>query len=278
MIYLKYSLIFKQGDGVNMFKQRKLLKLFSASVLFVAIMAPVFSFGCVSRPGLISAELGQQVELRLGQAVNIAGEQLEIKFAEVIGDSRCPTGATCVWQGEVTCILEITYLGETYTKTITQPGLSAEMSADVFQEYEIDFSVLPYPELDKDIKTDDYRLQLLIEKAPLLTGGILVTFDVEGEEYKIFVENEETIADILAVERGESQATIPSGKIIGEPVFYNAPWSWHIDPVDIQMAEFTIEVCSGLPSHVENDLDYWVNTVGRFCPWSAEIVEIRDFR
>ncbi|UCG54121.1 MAG: hypothetical protein JSV32_05845 [Dehalococcoidia bacterium] len=113
---------------------------------------------------------------------------------------------------------------------------------------------------------------------PTLSGGILVTFDVEGEEYKILVKNEDTITDILALQKGESQAKIPSGKVLGEAVSYNAPWSWHIDPYDIHMAEFTIEVCSGLPSHVEEDLDYWVNTLGRFCPWSAEIVEIQDFR
>jgi hypothetical protein len=82
----------------------------------------------------------------------------------VVGDSRCPTGATCVWQGEVTCILEITYLDESYTKTITQPGLTQQMSTDVFQEYEINFNILPYPELDKEIKADEYRLQLVIDK------------------------------------------------------------------------------------------------------------------
>jgi len=111
-----------------------------------------------------------------------------------------------------------------------------------------------------------------------LSGGILVTFDVEGEEYKIFVKNEETITNMLALEKSESQAKIPSGKLIGEPVSYNTPWSWHIDPYDIHMAEFTIEACSGLPSHVENGLDYWVNTLGRFCPWSAVLVEIQDYR
>jgi hypothetical protein len=111
-----------------------------------------------------------------------------------------------------------------------------------------------------------------------LSGGILVTFDVLGEEYRIFVKNEETIADILALEKGESQAKIPNGKLVGESISYNNPWSWHIDPYDIEMAEFTIEVCDGLPSDVENDLNYWVNTLGRFCPWSAVLVEIRDYR
>ena len=80
------------------------------------------------------------------------------------GDSRCPTGATCVWEGEVTVVLEITYQGESFTKTITQPGLTSQMSTVMFQEYIIKFNILPYPELDKEIKADEYRLQLVIDK------------------------------------------------------------------------------------------------------------------
>jgi hypothetical protein len=261
-----------------MVKQKTFLRIFSASIIAVTVIMPLFSLGCNNQPEEISAELGHEFELKLGQTAAIEDEPIKIKLVEVVGDSRCPTGASCIWQGEVKCVLEITYLGELHAITITQPGLTQQNSTDVFQDYMISYNVTPYPEVFKEIQADEYRLLLTIDKTPLLSGGILVTFFVEGEEYKIFVENKETIEDIFAVERGESQATIPSGKIIGEPVFYNAPWSWHIDPMDIQMAEFTIEVCSGLPSHVENDLDYWVNTVGRFCPWSAEIVEIRDFR
>lgn len=40
------------------------------------------------------------------------------------------------------------------------------------------------------------------------------------------------------------------------------------------MAEVTIELCDGTPSLVEADLDYWLNAVGRFCPWSAELVSV----
>jgi hypothetical protein len=261
-----------------MAKQRRLLQIFSTAILIVAVMALAFSVGCDNQPEEISVELGEEFELKIGQTVSVEDEPIIIKFIEVAGDSRCPTGASCIWQGEVKCVLEINYFGELHTITITQPGLTQQNSTDVFQDYMISFNVTPYPEVSKEIQPDEYRLLLTVDKTPLLSGGILVTFFVEGEEYKIFVENEETIADILAVGRGESQAKIPSGKIIGEPVFYNEPWSWHIDPMDVHMAEFTIEVCSGLPSHVEDNLDYWVNTVGRFCPWSAEIVEIRDYR
>jgi hypothetical protein len=34
-----------------------------------------------------------------------------------------------------------------------------------------------------------------------------------------------------------------------------------------------IELCDGCPQMVEDDLDYWVETVGRFCPWSTRVLE-----
>ena len=83
------------------------------------------------------------------------------RLSLIVGVQR---GATCIWQGEVTCIIEITYFESLHRKTITQPGLTQEPSKDVFKEYSITFNVLPYPELEKDIKTNDYRLQLVIEK------------------------------------------------------------------------------------------------------------------
>ena len=39
-----------------------------------------------------------------------------------------------------------------------------------------------------------------------------------------------------------------------------------------------IELCDGTPSQVEGNLDYWVDTVQRFCHWSAQIVKIEDYR
>jgi hypothetical protein len=247
-------------------------------VLATIALACLLLLPCGCQAESLTASLGQETSLRLGQVVSIEGEQLEIEFVRVISDSRCPTGAQCVWQGEVNCLLRITHEDEVFEKTIVQPGLAQQPSLDIFQDYQLAFSVAPYPVVDEKINAGDYRLLLTVEAAEQLSGGILATFDVGGEEYSIFVTNPTAIADIFALQSGQSQANIPSGKIIPQPAAYNAPWSWHIDPEDIQMSEFTIEVCSGLPSHVENDLDYWANTVGRFCPWSAELVSIQDYR
>jgi hypothetical protein len=43
------------------------------------------------------------------------------------------------------------------------------------------------------------------------------------------------------------------------------------------MAEAAIELCGGLPSYVEENVDEFVDRVGRYCPWAAKLVELRDF-
>jgi hypothetical protein len=34
----------------------------------------------------------------------------------------------------------------------------------------------------------------------------------------------------------------------------------------------------GVPSYVEAHLDDWIANVGYFCPWSAELVALKDYR
>lgn len=52
----------------------------------------------------------------------------------------------------------------------------------------------------------------------------------------------------------------------------NNDWSWHFVPGEWDLVETSIEVCDGRPSAVEEDLDYWVDDVGRFCPWSSHVL------
>lgn len=52
---------------------------------------------------------------------------------------------------------------------------------------------------------------------------------------------------------------------------YNEHWNWHFVENRWNLAEISTEVCDGRPSFVEEDLDYWVDQVGRFCPWSSRV-------
>jgi hypothetical protein len=117
-----------------------------------------------------------------------------------------------------------------------------------------------------------------IPTEPVFKDGVLVTFDVNGERYSIFITNPETIEQVIALWNRQSSATIPSGRVVKGGVPYNEPWSWHIDSEDITMAENTIELCDGVPSYVEAHLDEWIADVGYFCPWSAELVALEDYR
>ena len=121
-----------------------------------------------------------------------------------------------------------------------------------------------------------------------LAGGVVATFRTQGtgpdgqpfdESFSVWVTNPQTIDDLFALEAGLSLATIPSGKFLRGPgkADHNAPYSWHLDPEDIQMAELAIEVCDGRPSIVETMVDDYV-ALGLYCPWGVTLDSIVDHR
>lgn len=110
--------------------------------------------------------------------------------------------------------------------------------------------------------------------------GLLATFDVSGELFRVWVTDPADVEQILALQDGASGANIPNGRILRGPGpgGYNLPWNWHLDPADIEMAEMTTEVCDGRPSYVQGHVDEFVDVVGRYCPWNAALVEVTDLR
>jgi hypothetical protein len=50
---------------------------------------------------------------------------------------------------------------------------------------------------------------------------------------------------------------------------FNLGWSWHLDPDAWNLVEASVELCDGTPSFVEEDIPYWLENVGSFCPWSS---------
>ncbi|MFQ6093649.1 MAG: dockerin type I repeat-containing protein, partial [bacterium] len=92
-------------------------------------------------------------------------------------------------------------------------------------------------------------------------------------EYTVATSDSELIAQCQAqLALPEDQRTLHiNGALDWGDGGFNGPWNWHIVPDDWVLAEASIEVCDGLPQDVEGDLDYWINTVGRFCCWSSFI-------
>lgn len=105
-------------------------------------------------------------------------------------------------------------------------------------------------------------------------AGVIVTFLVAGEEeYRIRLTDPEDIEIGRRLLAGEEAPRIPNGEVVRDgPAGVNEPWSWHIDPDTVEFADMTIEVCDGRPSDVEAG----TITSDRFCPWSAEVIDIEE--
>jgi hypothetical protein len=105
-------------------------------------------------------------------------------------------------------------------------------------------------------------------------GGLYATFKVGEEQFHASITNPDGMAEARALWAGTSNARIPNAPLICSPEDWNSPWSWHMDPESLRFAEAAIEVCDGTPSYVEANCATF--GVGRYCPWGAEMTELRD--
>jgi hypothetical protein len=76
---------------------------------------------------------------------------------------------------------------------------------------------------------------------------------------------------------GNPEIGIISGELTAATRSSRHDWDFKLNESTIEFADFTTEVCDGQFLDIENDPDYWFNTVGRFCPWSTRMLidEIR---
>ena len=101
--------------------------------------------------------------------------------------------------------------------------------------------------------------------------GVIVTFLVaDREEYRIQLTDPDDIETARRLLAGEEAPKIPNGLIIQDDPGVNEGYSWHIDPEVFEFADFTTEVCDGLPSYVEQG----ILTSDYYCPWSAEVIAV----
>ena len=120
--------------------------------------------GCADTSNGVEVSLGQEFSLSIGQSALIKGENLEIKFEEVVEDSRCPWEVTCVWEGRVSLSVEINENDVSGDIGLSQPGLTDQSVVATHEGYQFTYKVEPYPEAGKPISLDEYRLILVVSK------------------------------------------------------------------------------------------------------------------
>jgi hypothetical protein len=131
------------------------------TILMLTLFACLLS-ACAGASDPGGGKLGKEFSLTPGQSAAIDGENMQVKFVQVLEDSRCPRGARCVWAGQVRCALEMVQGNVTQQVVLTQPGLTDEYVEETYGGYRFAFKVEPYPEANKAIADDQYRLRLTI--------------------------------------------------------------------------------------------------------------------
>jgi len=101
----------------------------------------------------------QELTLKTGDVRSSKSDNISVKVLN-IGDSRCPTGVVCFWQGEATVNLEIkeSTVYEVVLSTFHQP-------VDTVNNYIFKLiDVLPYPVHGVEVPEKDKKVVLKIDR------------------------------------------------------------------------------------------------------------------
>jgi len=106
-----------------------------------------------------------------------------------------------------------------------------------------------------------------------VNGKAFLVQTANDETFVVFATDPKSIQLLTDNFHGLNNMFVIGELVIGDGGF-NSPWSWHIDPDQVTMTDFAIELCDGTPSDVENNLPYWLFQVEIFCPWSSKVIDI----
>ena len=108
-------------------------------------------------------ELDKEFNIKIGDSAVLVEQGVIVKFKSVAGDSRCPAGAVCVWEGNAIAILELK--NSNVDTLIANLNTSIEPKVLNFSNLIIELkSLAPYPKLNESLNPNDYVAKLLIRK------------------------------------------------------------------------------------------------------------------
>jgi hypothetical protein len=103
----------------------------------------------------------KEITVAIGASKSIPETTLEIKFVEVLEDSRCPEGVNCIWAGNARIRIEVSKDGKN-PKAFELDTNGPTASID-FECFRIALkSVAPYPKADKPTDRANYKATFVV--------------------------------------------------------------------------------------------------------------------
>ena len=139
----------------------------SAWPLAVLLGTALMSCGATAWADAPEFSLDQPFTLAGGQDALIPSENLRLRFADVLEDSRCPTQVDCFWTGQARIAISVQPDGAAPTNVEfnTNPAPGQTVKVAPVGQYRVELQSLdPYPQTPDPIAFDDYRATLLVRK------------------------------------------------------------------------------------------------------------------
>ena len=142
----------------------------SRSLIIISlVLLTLFALGCneIDDDNSVSAKLGEQFYIKVGQTESINSENIKIKLLEVTNDSRCASDVVCIWAGEVKVVLNVSINNQDMgDKTLTLGAGNDDQSIENIGGYSIKvLAVNPYPVSTHKIEQSEYIVTLIVNKS-----------------------------------------------------------------------------------------------------------------
>ena len=109
------------------------------------------------------AILEREFKIKYGQELPVQGQDLKVKFAALLSDSRCPANVQCVWEGDAEIQL-VVRLATTLKGKIRLHTSQRFTQAKKYRQYVIRLIALEPSPRTGEAKPNDYTATLLITK------------------------------------------------------------------------------------------------------------------
>ena len=133
------------------------------------VFAHVLAFiACASasnsgNPPQAPAKLDQRFTLKVGAAMAIDGEGIQVGFESVVSDSRCPKGVQCIRAGEAEIrIWLLQARGREVRELKTSPPEDGQVVIDRYRLTLV--SLEPQPTVERALRPSDYVATLIVNR------------------------------------------------------------------------------------------------------------------
>lgn len=114
----------------------------------------------------IRAHFLEEFSLRVDQSADLASPPASLSLLAVEGDSRCPVDVQCVWQGDVSVIVDLRVPGlDVRRDTLHSSGRDGDQRSMTLGNVKLTLrAVAPDPHSGQSIPAKDYRATFMADR------------------------------------------------------------------------------------------------------------------